>query len=392
MGRKLQMAGKKKFKYCVFGNGMGATIAYHLMHEHDTEVVYLSDIEYAQARKTTQRLTFLADPSAAQCIPMKYASGDNIEPNFFKQFDVIISALPAKYNLPLAEFAIANGIHYCDLGGVLSVTQDIVKAAEGKDLHSSIITDCGLMPGRDMIIARKLIDLVRIVPNEPIEELTIYVGGIPQKPHPPLYYDRVYSTAGLKHICFDPVYVLRNGEIVVDEPFSEYGVTVIPSLAKFSPNKDGEVEFFNTAGSSIAPWTFQKLGVRNFSEKTIRWRRFVDFVRSIPPENFERDIESHINRPINKDNPDLVWTRVVAKSNSGHIEMDLLDLFDPKTGFTAMQRSTGFSAAIVAEMAARGELKNGCFTPDEAMTSEVLDSYFQKIKKIFINNMSASFK
>ncbi len=39
--------------------------------------------------------------------------------------------------------------------------------------------------------------------------------------------------------------------------------------------------------------------------------------------------------------------------------MEVIDYFDEETGFTAMERSTGWSGAIVAEMMAVGDTPRG---------------------------------
>ena len=39
--------------------------------------------------------------------------------------------------------------------------------------------------------------------------------------------------------------------------------------------------------------------------------------------------------------------------------VELIDYFDEETGFTAMERCTGWSAAIVAQMMARGQTPRG---------------------------------
>ena len=39
--------------------------------------------------------------------------------------------------------------------------------------------------------------------------------------------------------------------------------------------------------------------------------------------------------------------------------MEVIDYFDQEAGFTAMERCTGWSAAIVAEMMARGQTPRG---------------------------------
>jgi lysine 6-dehydrogenase len=77
-----------------------------------------------------------------------------------------------------------------------------------------------------------------------------------------------------------------------------------------------------------------------------------------------------------KNSPDVVVLRVAAsgRRRNGRLEtiqLDLLDRFDAKTALTAMERTTGFSAAIVAEMLARGEARPGVRTQEDAVPPEV---------------------
>ena len=51
--------------------------------------------------------------------------------------------------------------------------------------------------------------------------------------------------------------------------------------------------------------------------------------------------------------------RVTIQKGSTERSMSLIDLFDTKTGLTAMQRTTGFTTAIIAEMMAEGKAKTG---------------------------------
>ena len=46
--------------------------------------------------------------------------------------------------------------------------------------------------------------------------------------------------------------------------------------------------------------------------------------------------------------------------------VSLLDLYDDSTGLTAMQRTTGFTTAVMAEMIAEGKAKPGVNTPENA--------------------------
>jgi lysine 6-dehydrogenase len=59
----------------------------------------------------------------------------------------------------------------------------------------------------------------------------------------------------------------------------------------------------------------------------------------------------------------MVIIRVIASGKKNGIPaealVEVIDYFDDSTGFTAMERGTGWSAAVVAEMMARGETIRG---------------------------------
>lgn len=52
------------------------------------------------------------------------------------------------------------------------------------------------------------------------------------------------------------------------------------------------------------------------------------------------------------------------------LTLDLMDFYDPETGFTAMERTTGWHAAIVAGMMARGETPCGAVPLERAVDPE----------------------
>jgi lysine 6-dehydrogenase len=60
---------------------------------------------------------------------------------------------------------------------------------------------------------------------------------------------------------------------------------------------------------------------------------------------------------------DLVVLRVIVsgthRGRAATLQYDVLDRHDERTGFTAMERTTGFPTALVAKMQARGEIEPG---------------------------------
>jgi len=83
-------------------------------------------------------------------------------------------------------------------------------------------------------------------------------------------------------------------------------------------------------------------------------------VKVVPRDVFHALFEPKVTFPGDKD---MVVLRVkaVGKKDGHDAEavLELIDYFDEETGFTAMERCTGWSAAIVAEMMARGEIPPG---------------------------------
>ena len=365
-----------KFRYLVLGGGVGKAIAHILCQQHDTRTVTIVD----QDRKILK----LGNLLNTKC---EYIVSDIFKMNLhnlFKDFDVVISALPAKYNHSLAEVALNSGVSFCDLGGVLSVTksmiQDFTKRADSAEV--SIIPDCGLMPGLGTMIAKSCFK-----DFDSVESAIIYVGGLPQKPRPPVFYQKVFYIGGLESLCYDTSPVLKSGRIVELPPFSETERFETRELAQYSPDGLGTVEAFISAGASIAPWTFQKLGVKEFCEKTVRWPGFVDFVKNLDRKDFVSELEKHVNIPVDSDNPDLVWMQVVVKGtrNDCYFEKNhtLIDYFDEKTGLTAMERCTGFPTALIAQYLARGQGGHGVLTPDQAFRDKILKEMLSRLARYF---------
>ena len=80
----------------------------------------------------------------------------------------------------------------------------------------------------------------------------------------------------------------------------------------------------------------------------------------IPRDVFHKLFEPQVTFPGDKD---MVIVRVEATGKKDGKEakalVQAIDYYDDETGFTAMERCTGWSAAIVAEMMARGETPLG---------------------------------
>src|SRR5690606_8059653 len=107
--------------------------------------------------------------------------------------DATLCALPYYLNLPMMEAAIAAGSHFCDLGGNTEIVlRQKKRSAQARERGVSAAAGCGLAPGMVRILAEKGIRSL-----DRVRSVRILVGGLPQRPEPPLGYQVVYSLEGV---------------------------------------------------------------------------------------------------------------------------------------------------------------------------------------------------
>jgi lysine 6-dehydrogenase len=205
-------------------------------------------------------------------------------------------------------------------------------------------------------------------------------GGLPQNPRPPFDYLLTFNVAGLTNeYAEDPIF-LRDGV-----------PTLVPAMAELEeiefPPPVGRLEAFTTGGGvSTMPWTFEGR-LRTLQNKTVRYpghyaqlRAFYDLglwrtdpllvgdARVAPRDLFHALFEPLVTHPEDRD---VVVIRIKATGRQGgrpaEVVLDLIDFYDEETGFTAMERTTGWDAAIVAGMMARGQTPRGAHPVETAV-------------------------
>jgi len=291
--------------------------------------------------------------------------------------DSAISCVTYFHNLRLARAAVEARTSFCDLGGNNSVVDsELALDAEARAAGINIIPDCGLAPGMVSVLAAH--GAARFAE---LEELHIRVGGLPQRPRPPLDYQIVFSVEGLINEYVERARVIRGGRLVEVESLTE-----IESLD--FPEPYGRMEAFQTSGgTSTLPETFAGR-VRELDYKTIRYpghcEKFrllvdlglassdaveVDGARVAP----RRLLGELLYRHLPADEPDIVLVRLEFRGRlrgggdrrARTLRYDIIDLFDEQTGLSAMQRTTAFPASVVAQMMARGETTRKGALPQE---------------------------
>lgn len=367
------------YSYLVLGAGrQGTAAAYDLARFGAAARITLADADLAAATAAAERVNRLAGRPAAQAIQLDAADAQAVIAALTGHH-VALSAVPYYLNLPLTQAAIAAGVSFCDLGG----NTEIVRQQHGLDAEAraagvTIVADCGMGPGMGNNLAVYAMSLL----DQP-QQVMIYDAGLPQAPEPPWQYLATFNMEGLINEYYGGMTVLRDGEIVHLPCFSELETIHVPGV--------GHLEAFVLAGGvSTAPWTFQNR-LQSYELKVCRYpgtfaqlKAFSDLglfdpepvqvgPASIRPRDLFRALyEPQVRQPVMRDLC-LIRARATGLKDGrpAVAQVDLVDRYDEATGFTAMERTTGWHLAIVAAMLARGEIAPGAAPLEIAVPADV---------------------
>ena len=259
--------------------------------------------------------------------------------------EVLISSLPFYENEEVAKYCITNGVRYCDLGGNVEISQKINAMAENK-ASKPVMTDLGLAPGMVNMLTEHLYkELAKETGKNP-ETVKMMVGGIPRTADrkDPFNYYCNWSIDGLLNEYTEYSTILENSEITSVAPFTGYEVFDTKSL--------GRIEAFHTSGgASHTIETLKRLGAVNVCYKTLRWPGHARTM-TLLLEKCELDKET-MHGIMQKNcaqipTLDCVMVLIVVDDRIQEI------LIPAEDGFSAMQRSTGFSVACAASLIGEG--------------------------------------
>jgi lysine 6-dehydrogenase len=356
------------YQFAVLGAGrQGTAAAYDMARWGDAQRVILADLYLDDATRAADRVNRLMGKAVTEPVQVDATDLDGVE-QVLTGVNAFVSAVPYYYNLDITQVAIRVGASMCDLGGHTGIArQQHGFDAEARAANISIVPNCGQVPGMGtslMVYATELLD----------EAIDVYMwdGGIPQNPRPPFNYLLTFHIAGLTNEYAEPAVFLRDWKITEVEPMTELETVEFPEPI-------GTLEAFVAGGGTdTMPWTFEGR-LRTLQNLTLRHpghfsqlRAFYDLglwdldaiqvgdSEIVPRDVFHMLFEPKVTFPEDRD---LVIVRVkaVGKKDGRDAEatVEVIDYYSEETGFTAMERGTGWSAAIVAEMMAKGQTPRG---------------------------------
>jgi len=306
--------------------------------------------------------------------------------NALKDFDLVMGFLPGKLGYRLTEACIDAGKDSVDVSFMaenpLTLTDNAIKA------NVTIVPDCGLAPGiSNILVGHAASEL------DKVQAVHIMVGGLPEKPVPPLGYVVTWSPENLIDEYMRKAKIVEEGKIVEVEALSGLEEVNFPEL--------GKVEAFYTDGLRTLPHTITD--APDMWEKTLRYSGHAEKVKLLKALGFfeeeQIDIDSVsvsprkltaklFERKLRKPEvKDIVALKVevsgVKNGRQTRYIYHLLDYYDEKLGITAMARTTAYTASIVAQFMLKKALKEKGVVPTEIIgkNSELFQLFLDELKK-----------
>lgn len=367
------------YRYAIIGSGrQGTATAYDLARFGDADFILLADQSLAQAERSANRINQLIGRGVACAAQVDVQQQDTVVKLLQEHnVTVFVSGVPYFFNEGLTRAALRAPASMCDYGGnTEQVRRQLGCDAEAKAAGITLIPDCGMAPGLSTSLCAYAISLFDMP-----HDIFIFDGGLPRHPTPSRNYILTFNIEGLTNEYFGTTLFIRESQPLEMRCFEEY------ELLDF-PQPIGQLEAFTTAGgTSVMPWTFAGK-LRTLQNKTLRWpghysqwKAFNDaglFNLNPVQVNGSPVIPRHLLHAVLDPQiralpgeQDMAVIRIIARGHKdGHEKqaiIDLVDYFDETTGFTAMERTTGWHAAIMAAFIARRQISPGAIPVELAV-------------------------
>jgi len=285
------------------------------------------------------------------------------------EVDIVCGALPGRIGFELLEFAAEAGKDIVDIS--YTPKNPLLLNSRALSNGCTIVPQCGVAPGFSNMCVGDASERV-----DKMAKVTIYVGGVPEEPQPPLNYRVVFSLDDVINEYTRPVRIIENRKITTVEPLTGRGLLSFPGL--------GRLEYFLTDGLGTLPTSFPQ--VREMKELTLRYPGhavIIDALRRLGFFSTKRfkangvDVEPRrlsvelLRFALAAGTPhDVLAMRIEVEGESKNkkviISYTVLDKYDRRRGVTAMARTTAYPCTSAAILLAKGKLElKGVIPPEK---------------------------
>jgi lysine 6-dehydrogenase len=288
---------------------------------------------------------------------------------YLREFDVILGFLPGILGYRLMQACIEAQRNLVDVSYMaenpLVLNEKAVKA------RVTIVPDCGLAPGISNLLVGHAVESL-----DKVKLVGMMVGGLPEKPFPPLEYTITWSPESLIDEYTRKARIIRQGKITEVEALTGIELVDFPGV--------GKLEAFFTDGLRTLMYTVM---ADEMWEKTLRYPGHANKIELLSSLGFFDEKQIKINgadisprrltaklleRILAKPNvDDFVALRVevegIKNNSKKSFEFIMLDQCDKNRYVTSMARTTAYPASIAAQLLLKGKIDEHGIIPPEKL-------------------------
>ena len=287
--------------------------------------------------------------------------------------DAVVGALPGALGFSMLRAVIEAGKPIADIS--FSGEDPLQLENLARERGVTAVVDCGVSPGiSNFFVGRAARDF-----NE-VEEVRIYVGGLPFVRRWPHEYSVVFSVTDVIEEYTRPARVFEHGRLVTRPALSDVERIDVPGV--------GTLEAFLTDGLRTL---LRTVPARTMREKTLRYPGHAEKMEVLRETGFFDETPLELSggarvspRQVSEELLARAWKMgdesdeftylkvVVTGRKLGRtlcMTFEMMDKTHGDTGTTAMARTTAFPCAVIARMLARGEYRDPGVRPLEMLAA-----------------------
>jgi saccharopine dehydrogenase-like NADP-dependent oxidoreductase len=281
--------------------------------------------------------------------------------------DVVIGLSPGRLGHQVMKACVEKQKSLVDLSYM--VEDPLMLHQQAVDAGITIIPDCGVAPGlSNLLVGYASTHL------DTLEDIIIYVGGLPQNPKPPLNYQVTWCVEDLFEEYTRTATIVKNHEAIA--------VNALEGVEEVEFEGIGTFEAFFTDGVRTLQQTMK---AKNLWEKTLRYKGHAEKMKfliqlglfsmeplksaSLNPWEFMRKFWTE--KLSFSSEKDIVLMRVIItgrKATSRLIQtFEMVDFFDTNQKITAMGRTTAYTAFAVLKLLIENKITQHGVIPPELL-------------------------
>ncbi len=285
-------------------------------------------------------------------------------------YDYVLNAVPGFMGFQTLQRCIEAGKDIIDIA---FFPEDVYELNElARENNVRVISDIGVAPGMSNLLTGYAANKLDIV-----DDVRIYVGGLPKVRTQPWEYKAVFSPTDIIEEYTRPARIVREGKEVVVDPLTEIEHLEFESV--------GTLEAFNSDGLRSL---LVNIKARNMVEKTLRFPGYANKIKFLSDNGFfdtkEIKVGDSFVSPLkltsavlfdawklHDSDEDITVMRICVSGQKNGLnktyQFDLHDEFCKETNVHSMARTTGYTATTALRLLESGIFKETGVTLGETL-------------------------